>query len=101
MTYLSKCNFINLFKNKSEKNLIPTIIFKKQKSKEIKNIEDKSIQRLREEFNQNKNQKESHPRTSCGIKQYINNINNSAVQKFHNYKKSLSSNKYKTNIKLL
>ena len=72
---------------------------------EIKNNEDKNIQRLREEFNQRQNCNENYPKTSHGIKHSINqNINNSNSinnhsQKYHSYNKVLSANKYKSNIK--
>ena len=70
---------------------------------EIKNFEDKNIQRLREEFNQRQKQNENHPKTSHGIKhsinQYININHNYYNTKYKSYNKALSANKYKQNIK--
>ena len=70
---------------------------------EIKNFEDKNIQRLREEFNQRQKQNENHPKTSHGIKhsinQYININHNYYNSKYKSYNKALSANKYKQNIK--
>ena len=79
--------------------MIPIIISKKI-PEEIKNSEDKNLQRLREEFNQRRNQNENHPKTSHGIKHEIlnQNISNNNSKKFHSYNKSLSANKYIHNI---
>ena len=70
---------------------------------EIKNNEDKNIQRLREEFNQRQKQNENHPKTSHGIKhsinEYINNNQYNHSKKYKSYNKALSANKYKQNIK--
>ena len=67
---------------------------------EIKNNEDKNLQRLREEFNQRRNQNENHPKTSHGIKHYMShNVSNNDSKKFHSCNKSSSANRYKQNIK--
>ena len=58
---------------------------------EIKNNEDKNLQRLREEFNQRRNQNENHPKTSHGIKHYMShNVSNNDSKKFHSCNKSSS-----------
>lgn len=67
-------------------------------NEEIKNSEDKNIQKLREEFDKKENQKENHPKTSHGFKHSSNNSNNiinrtgkNTPYRFH---KALSANKY-------
>jgi hypothetical protein len=66
-------------------------------NEEIKNSEDKNIQKLREEFEKKENKNENHPKTSHGHKHSSNSNNiNSKTCKKSRYRihKAFSANKY-------
>lgn len=71
-----------------------------EKNEEIKNsLEEKNLQRLREEFNQ-KGLKNRHPKTSHQITRSTNHYNDylQTIKKYPRYNKALSANKYKKSI---
>ena len=69
-----------------------------QGNEEIKNNEDKNLQKLREEFDKKRFQNENHPKTSYGNKHLINqkkNIYSQSCKKTpKRYNKALSANKF-------
>ena len=66
---------------------------------EIKNEEDKDIQKLREEFNQKQSGNKDHPKTSHGYKHSPNHYTYLNDMKKHTrYNKALSANKLKPKI---
>ena len=71
------------------------------KKEEIKNEEDKNIQKLREEFNKRQSKNENHPRTSHGYKRSTDlyNININQKNKYSRYNKAKSANRFKQKVK--
>ena len=71
------------------------------KKEEIKNEEDKNLQKIREEFNKRQSKNENHPRTSHGYKRSIAryNININQNNKHSRYNKAMSANKLKQKVK--
>ena len=71
------------------------------KKEEIKNEEDKNIQKLREEFNKKQSKNENHPRTSHGYKRSTDryNINFNQKNKYSRYNKAMSANRFKQKVK--
>ena len=71
------------------------------KKEEIKNEEDKNIQKLREEFNKRQSKNEHHPRTSHGYKRSPDsyNININQKNKYSRYNKAMSANRFKQKVK--
>ena len=71
------------------------------KKEEIKNEEDKNIQKLREEFDKRQSKNEHHPRTSHGYKRSTDryNININQKNKYSRYNKAMSANRFKPKVK--
>ena len=66
---------------------------------EIKNEEDKNIEKLREEFNHRQSGNKGHPKTSHGYKHSPNHYNYlNDMKKYTRYNKALSANKLKPKI---